>query len=186
MRCIAGLALFIALYVSSCTILSGAVRRDWPLAAVAVIKPVHEAVVAVAQFEAGATIVEPSSERSEDIGDSGGGLERGRVAGDDEVAAAGDDRAFGEREADATLEGPGRKVDIDGHLVVQLDPLIGGFVGSRVILNFVKDHHGVGAPGVVERASRNREEGEKSLRQDLDGPSRGGEPAARFHEFRCL
>ena len=48
MRCIARLALFIAVYVSSCTILSGAVRRGYgPGAAAEALRKYH-ALIAVA------------------------------------------------------------------------------------------------------------------------------------------
>jgi hypothetical protein len=49
MRCVAGLALFLALYFSSCTILSGAVRSNsGPSAAAETLRKYHAAIAVVA------------------------------------------------------------------------------------------------------------------------------------------
>ena len=110
---------------------AGAVGRDRPDAGISKADFVHEAAVFVAQPEGLATVVERArvwAKRS--------GNERGR-AGYHQMSAAGDDRAIREGEIHAACYFPVGKVNVDAHLIVELDEFsslsgIGGMIHDLI------------------------------------------------------
>ena len=65
------------------------------------------------------------------------------VSGDDEIFSATENRALGEFVLDAAAHPPAGQIHVDGHLVVQLDPLPRHIILGRMIHDLVEDDRAV-------------------------------------------
>ena len=117
-----------------------AVRSDGPFSAVTIFHFIHQAAIPIAQAERAGRIIKATGKRTDDVGQAGAGLKRGGVVGDYQIAASGNDCAFGKSELNGAADGPGREINIDSHLIVQFHPFIGGLIARRVIVDFIEDY----------------------------------------------
>ncbi len=124
---------------------ASAVGSNGPVSGDPVSHPVHEAVVPVEEFEPLAVVGQPARKWAEHIGHPGVVHQVHRRRGDDEITAAGNDRALGKPEINAPGQHPPRQVHIHRHLVMEFDPFHGRFIGCRVVHDLVEDHDTIGA-----------------------------------------
>ena len=101
----------------------------------------------VPKLEVFSRIVQPAHKRPKDPGDPALSFNLGRVYRDNDILSAGNNRSFRKLVENGVGEVPAGNVDIDCHLVIELDPLELSFPSRRMVLNLIEDNHAVRAAG---------------------------------------
>ena len=119
------------------------IRCHRPFAPIAIFDLVHQSIVAIAQLELPAAIVQPAGKRTHDIPDALGRLQCRRVRCNHQISAARNDRSFRKCEIHRSFQRPLGQIDVDRHLVVQFHPFVQRLVAHGMIMNFIEHHHAV-------------------------------------------
>ncbi len=120
------------------------VRRDRPLPRVVVIDAVHQAIRTAEKVDSLPSVRKEALIRPEHHP----GLRQGRVGrvlGDNEITARRNDGPSRKGVFHSIVESPTRKIDVDTHLVVELDPLPVLGASLRIVVELIEHDHAVGS-----------------------------------------
>ena len=123
-----------------CQRCANAICRERPVALVVILDRVHEAIIAITQFDPLAIVRQLAIVRPSECDNARLSPQRGGVTSHDQMLPGRDDGTFGKRKLNTVRETPSRNVHVHAHLIVEFNEL-GGCRVRRVIHDLI-EHDG--------------------------------------------